>query len=387
MRTFTRRRSYRGTLESRHLVDGGPARAPRAARRDLGPQTHAVAARLGPARDDAPPRRGGAGERDRDARPRSRTSASSTTRSVAAREAAPVRGVARVRLRRREPDPRRPQGLGEGAARAAPSCAASGSRAASLAKGIWVDARASNDFASLPPRARAELRAAEALRGVLRVGRLAVHAAARRLRAVHDDDRGGGGLRRHPPGAPGDRPRRRRRSTPRSSRSRSTTTASASSRERMIATVGLDEDAWRLDTSAHPFCISFARQDVRMTTRFMDTGLRALWSSLHEAGHALYANGNAPSLERTLARRARRRSGSTSRRAGRGRTSSAAAAVLDALVRARSRSTFPDELGDVGLDAFMAAINRAAPDRAPRPGGRDDVQPPHHPALRPRAAA
>ena len=52
----------------------------------------------------------------------------------------------------------------------------------------------------LPPGARAKPRAEAPLRRVLRVGRLAVHAAPRRLRAVHEDDRGGRDLRHDPAG-------------------------------------------------------------------------------------------------------------------------------------------------------------------------------------------
>jgi carboxypeptidase Taq len=129
---------------------------------------------------------------------------------------------------------------------------------------------------------------------------------------------------------------------------------------RMIETVGLDADAWRLDTSPHPFCISFGRQDVRMTTRFMDTGLRALWSSLHEAGHALYANGLAPSLERTPLAQA----------PSFGINESQSRTWENLVGRSRPfwthwyeplQEAFPNQLGDVGLDAFMAAINRAHP--------------------------
>ena len=87
------------------------------------------------------------------------------------------------------------------------------------------------------------------------------------------------------------------------------------------------------------------------------------------------------------ARRRARRSASTSRRAARGRTSSGAAAPFWSYWYEPLQATFPDQLGDVDLETFLAAINRAEPGLHPRRGGRDDVQPPHHPALRHRAAA
>ena len=68
--------------------------------------------------------------------------------------------------------------------------------------------------------------------------------------------------------------------------------------ERILATLGLEEGSYRLDPTVHPFCTSFSRRDVRMTTRF-ESGLDGLWSTMHEAGHGHYAHGIAPSLERT----------------------------------------------------------------------------------------
>jgi carboxypeptidase Taq len=130
--------------------------------------------------------------------------------------------------------------------------------------------------------------------------------------------------------------------------------------QRMVATVGLDDGSWRLDTSSHPFCTSFSHRDVRMTTRYLETGLRAIWSTLHEAGHALYAHGSAPSLERTLL------AGSPSF----GVNESQSRTWENLVGRSRPfwtrwyeplQQTFPDELGDVELESFLAAINRAEP--------------------------
>ncbi len=48
----------------------------------------------------------------------------------------------------------------------------------------------------------------------------------------------------------------------------------------------------RQDQSAHPFTTSFSPYDVRITTRFAeDDLLSALFSTIHEAGHALYDQG------------------------------------------------------------------------------------------------
>ena len=61
------------------------------------------------------------------------------------------------------------------------------------------------------------------------------------------------------------------------------------------------------------------------------------------------------------ARAARRRSGSTSRRAAPGRTSSVAAGRSGTHWYGPLQETFPDALRDVELDAFVRAINRAEP--------------------------
>jgi carboxypeptidase Taq len=130
--------------------------------------------------------------------------------------------------------------------------------------------------------------------------------------------------------------------------------------KRILATFGLEEGSYRLDPTVHPFCTSFSNRDVRMTTRYNETGIDALWSTMHEAGHGHYAHGIADSLQRTLL--------STSPSLGLNESQSR---TWENLV-GRSRpfwlhwyeplqETFSSELGDVELDAFLAAVNRAEP--------------------------
>ncbi|HEU5206947.1 MAG TPA: carboxypeptidase M32, partial [Gaiellaceae bacterium] len=128
---------------------------------------------------------------------------------------------------------------------------------------------------------------------------------------------------------------------------------------RILATLGFEEGSYRLDPTVHPFCTSFSRRDVRMTTRF-ESGLDGLWSTMHEAGHGQYAHGIAESLER----------------------SPLAGAPSLGLNESQSRTwenlvgrsgpfwlywyeplqeTFPAQLGEIDLDTFLAAINRAEP--------------------------
>jgi carboxypeptidase Taq len=62
--------------------------------------------------------------------------------------------------------------------------------------------------------------------------------------------------------------------------------------ERLVLAMGYDFTHGRQDTAAHPFCTSFSRDDVRITTRFDPLYIaQALLASVHEAGHALYEQG------------------------------------------------------------------------------------------------
>jgi carboxypeptidase Taq len=63
---------------------------------------------------------------------------------------------------------------------------------------------------------------------------------------------------------------------------------------------GYDLDRGRLDVTAHPFAISFTREDVRITNRYDEHFWpKAFFSTLHETGHALYEQYIDPALTRT----------------------------------------------------------------------------------------
>ena len=65
--------------------------------------------------------------------------------------------------------------------------------------------------------------------------------------------------------------------------------------------LGTDFKRGRQDKSAHPFTTHFSSSDVRITTRFMpDHIASALFSSIHEGGHALYELGVSPTLDDNL---------------------------------------------------------------------------------------
>ena len=62
---------------------------------------------------------------------------------------------------------------------------------------------------------------------------------------------------------------------------------------------GFDPESFRLDSTVHPFCSSFATSDIRVTTRYHEHDLESLFSCMHEIGHGLYERGVSPALERT----------------------------------------------------------------------------------------
>jgi carboxypeptidase Taq len=69
---------------------------------------------------------------------------------------------------------------------------------------------------------------------------------------------------------------------------------------RVIEAMGFDLEAGRVDNSAHPFCTTLGRGDVRLTRRFLPTDLRpALYGIIHEAGHGLYEQGLPEALSGT----------------------------------------------------------------------------------------
>ncbi len=112
----------------------------------------------------------------------------------------------------------------------------------------------------------------------------------------------------------------------------------------VITTFGYDEDSWRLDPTVHPFASNGSIQDIRITTRYFDDSLDGLLATMHETGHGLYERGHLARPRADAARHAAPRSGSTSRRAAPGRTSSAARCPFWRHFFPRLQATFPDTL-------------------------------------------
>jgi len=68
----------------------------------------------------------------------------------------------------------------------------------------------------------------------------------------------------------------------------------------VITKFGYDWSRGRQDKAPHPFETTFSVNDVRITTRYeTDNPLATLFSTMHEAGHAMYEQGVNPDYERT----------------------------------------------------------------------------------------
>ena len=127
--------------------------------------------------------------------------------------------------------------------------------------------------------------------------------------------------------------------------------------ESIAAELGYDFKRGRLDLTHHPFTTSFSPGDVRITTRVREDFLgESLFSTIHEAGHALYEQGIDPGLEGTpLAQ------GTSS-----GVHESQSRLWENVVGRSleawtyfypRLQAVFPESLGDVPLETFHRAIN------------------------------
>jgi carboxypeptidase Taq len=117
----------------------------------------------------------------------------------------------------------------------------------------------------------------------------------------------------------------------------------------------------RQDRSAHPFTTSFTPYDVRITTRFDEKDLlSALFSTIHEGGHALYDQGLPVDLVNTP----------LCQPISLGVHESQSRLWENIIGRSRGfwnhylpvlKKHFPGQMDDVGLEQFYRAVNRAKP--------------------------
>ena len=130
---------------------------------------------------------------------------------------------------------------------------------------------------------------------------------------------------------------------------------------RLTEAMGFDYTHGRLDLSTHPFTTDFGLDDVRITTRVRrNEPANCMFSCIHECGHAMYQQGIAPKYAGTPlsdgASLAFHESQSRFWENILGRSPEFWRNFYPDLVR-----TFPANLKDVPLDAFLKAVNLVRP--------------------------
>ncbi|MSP14721.1 MAG: carboxypeptidase M32 [Chloroflexi bacterium] len=126
----------------------------------------------------------------------------------------------------------------------------------------------------------------------------------------------------------------------------------------IIKKYGYDFDRGRQDKTHHPYMTKFSLGDVRITTRFNENNLGdGLFSTMHEAGHAIYEQGINMAYEGTPL------AGGTSA----GVHESQSRLWENVVGRSRKfwhhfypqlQTQFPAQLGSVPLDTFYRAVNK-----------------------------
>ena len=129
----------------------------------------------------------------------------------------------------------------------------------------------------------------------------------------------------------------------------------------LLERIGFDHESWRLDPTVHPFAMSAATTDIRLTTRYDETDLGvSLFATIHEFGHGFYEANVDPALERTPLSQVSSMSLHESQ-----------SRMWENLVGRslpfwrffypRLQAVFPKQFGNVDLDAYYRAINKVQP--------------------------
>ncbi|MCL4826993.1 MAG: carboxypeptidase M32 [Caldilinea sp.] len=131
--------------------------------------------------------------------------------------------------------------------------------------------------------------------------------------------------------------------------------------EKIAAAFGYDFTRGRQDETHHPFMTKFSHDDVRITTRVDETDLsNALFSTMHETGHALYEMGIDSAYASTA----------LDNGASAGVHESQSRLWENIIGRSRAfwshyypslRAAFPEQLADVEMESFHRAVNRVTP--------------------------
>ena len=123
---------------------------------------------------------------------------------------------------------------------------------------------------------------------------------------------------------------------------------------------GMDDQAWRLDDTVHPFASAISTADIRLTARFDRDNLTGILSCLHEFGHGLYAR----QVDERYSRTPLEGGASSAFHESQSRLWENVVGRRLSTWRffyPRLRETFPERFADVSLENFHRVLNRVAP--------------------------
>lgn len=124
--------------------------------------------------------------------------------------------------------------------------------------------------------------------------------------------------------------------------------------------VGFDFTKGVMAVSAHPFTTNLHNHDVRITTHYTDRLDSSLFSVIHESGHGIYEMGIGDDLTQTLAGQG----ASMGMHESQSRFFENMIGRNEAFwipVYPKLQQLFPDQLGNVGRDQFVKAVNKVQP--------------------------
>ena len=149
----------------------------------------------------------------------------------------------------------------------------------------------------------------------------------------------------------------------------------------VLEQLGYDHESWRLDPTVHPFAMSAATTDIRLTTRYEEGDMNSLMAAIHEFGHGFYEAGIDPRLERTPLSQVTSMSLHESQ-----------SRMWENLVGRslpfwkhfypRLQAAYPGQFERRRARRVLSGDQQGRAVADPHRGRRGDLQPAHHPALR-----
>jgi carboxypeptidase Taq len=128
----------------------------------------------------------------------------------------------------------------------------------------------------------------------------------------------------------------------------------------VIDTFGHRPDSWRIDPTEHPFAAGAGRDDIRITTHYYADRLKSLFSTMHEYGHGLYQH-QLPLEVEGLPVGGPCSLGIHESQSRLWENLVGRSVPFWRFYYPRLQERFPEQLRDVDLDRFYAAINKSQP--------------------------